>query len=62
MRSAPMADTDTPRALLIDLEATNVFNNLAPQSPWATLYTQNRLLTAFRQPPIRLQAGFRYQF
>lgn len=49
--------------VIIDLEATNIFNNRAPYIPnYAMLDIENRLATVARQDPLRLQAGLRYQF
>lgn len=49
--------------LVVDLSATNVFNNRAPDDPFNNFFNaNNRLLTLSRQDPLQLQAGLRYEF
>lgn len=49
-------------SLLVDIEATNVFNNRAPDSATTALYTENRMLIFSRQRPFQLKTGVRYRF
>ena len=47
----------------VSLQALNLTNNRAPWFPsQGALSQQNRLLTVFRQDPLRLQAGIEYEF
>jgi hypothetical protein len=56
-------DIDIKRGKLrVSAEATNLFNNRAPDNFYATFYTENRLLAASRQDPLRIQLGAEYQF
>jgi hypothetical protein len=49
--------------LSLDFEARNLFNNRAPELPFSSLINQqNRLATAYRQDPLVLQFGVRYDF
>lgn len=48
--------------LVIEAQLENMVNNLAPANFLGSFYTQNRLFTAFRQDPLRIQLGLRYQF
>jgi hypothetical protein len=58
-----MQDIDVRRGKIqLSAEATNVFNNRAPDNFFATFYRENRLFSASRQSPLQIQLGARYEF
>lgn len=56
-------DIDVRRGKVrLEAQFQNVFNNRAPTNFLGAFYQQNRLLTAARQAPLRIQLGARYEF